>query len=122
LGANRLVFSLVDFSYFVFTDKIYIGNLSFYTTEETLQGVFEEFGEVYDCYIPLDPNTQRPRGFAFVTMDQESGEQAIAELDNLELDGRFIRVNEAQGKKKATNSFSRSEDSYNEGEGGFYSN
>jgi RNA recognition motif-containing protein len=105
----------------VFTDKIYIGNLSFYTTEETLQGVFEEFGEVYDCYIPLDPNTQRPRGFAFVTMDQESGEKAIGELDNLELDGRFIRVNEAQGKKKENNSFSRSEDSYNEDEGGFYS-
>lgn len=41
-----------------------------------------------------------PRGFAFVTMDQTNGEDAITELDGLELDGRFIRVNEAQGKRK----------------------
>jgi RNA recognition motif-containing protein len=101
--------------------KIYVGNLSFYTNEETLQGVFEEFGDVYDCYIPLDPNTERPRGFAFVTMDADNGKRAIAELDNLELDGRFIRVNEAQGKKKQAPSFSRTEGSYTEEEGGFYS-
>jgi cold-inducible RNA-binding protein len=65
-----------------------------------LQGVFEEFGDVYDCYVPMDPNTLNPRGFAFVTMNQESAGDAIAELDGLELDGRFIRVNEAQGKKR----------------------
>jgi cold-inducible RNA-binding protein len=65
-----------------------------------LQGVFEEFGDVYDCYVPMDPNTMNPRGFAFVTMNLENGEDAIAELDGLELDGRFIRVNEAQGKRK----------------------
>lgn len=80
--------------------KLYVGNLSFYTTQETLQGVFEEFGDVYDCYLPTDPNTDQPRGFGFVTMDQADGEVAIAELDGLELDGRFIRVNEAQGKRR----------------------
>jgi cold-inducible RNA-binding protein len=80
--------------------KIYVGNLAFATTRETLQGVFEEFGDVYDCYVPMDPNTMNPRGFAFVTMGRENGEDAISELDGLELDGRFIRVNEAQGKKK----------------------
>jgi cold-inducible RNA-binding protein len=80
-------------------DKLYVGNLSFYTTKDVLKGVFEEFGEVYDCYVPTDPTTDKPRGFAFITMDRESGEEAIAELDGLEIDGRFIRVNEAQGKK-----------------------
>lgn len=80
--------------------KLYVGNLSFYTTQETLQGVFEEFGEVYDCYLPTDPNTDQPRGFGFISMDQADGEVAIAELDGLELDGRFIRVNEAQGKRR----------------------
>jgi len=80
--------------------KLYVGNLSFYTTQETLQGVFEEFGEVFDCYLPTDPNTDQPRGFGFITMDQADGEVAIAELDGLELDGRFIRVNEAQGKRR----------------------
>jgi len=81
--------------------KLYVGNLSFYTTQETLQGVFEEFGDVYDCYLPTDPNSDQPRGFGFITMSQADGEAAIAELDGLELDGRFIRVNEAQGKKRA---------------------
>eukprot|EP00531_Pseudo-nitzschia_arenysensis_P018860 CAMPEP_0116139698 /NCGR_PEP_ID=MMETSP0329-20121206/13450_1 /TAXON_ID=697910 /ORGANISM="Pseudo-nitzschia arenysensis, Strain B593" /LENGTH=334 /DNA_ID=CAMNT_0003634757 /DNA_START=147 /DNA_END=1151 /DNA_ORIENTATION=- len=80
--------------------KLYVGNLSFYTTRETLQGVFEEFGEVFDCYLPTDPNTDQPRGFGFISMDQADGEVAIAELDGLELDGRFIRVNEAQGKRR----------------------
>lgn len=80
--------------------KLYVGNLSFYTTRETVEGVFEEFGEVYDCYLPTDPSTDQPRGFGFITMDQEDGEIAIQELDGLELDGRFIRVNEAQGKRR----------------------
>jgi len=80
--------------------KLYVGNLSFYTTRETLQGVFEEFGDVYDCYLPTDPNTDQPRGFGFITMEQADGEAAITELDGLELDGRFIRVNEAQGKRR----------------------
>ncbi len=82
--------------------KLYVGNLSFYTTQETLQGVFEEFGEVFDCYLPTDPNTDQPRGFGFISMDQADGEVAIQELDGLELDGRFIRVNEAQGKRRAS--------------------
>uniref|UniRef100_A0A7S4EFP4 RRM domain-containing protein n=1 Tax=Pseudo-nitzschia australis TaxID=44445 RepID=A0A7S4EFP4_9STRA len=80
--------------------KLYVGNLSFYTTRETLEGVFEEFGEVFDCYLPTDPQTDQPRGFGFITMAQEDGEIAINELDGLELDGRFIRVNEAQGKRR----------------------
>jgi RNA recognition motif-containing protein len=80
--------------------KLYVGNLSFYTTHETLLSVFSEFGEVHDCYLPTDPESQQPRGFGFITMEQADGEAAINELDGLELDGRFIRVNEAQGKRR----------------------
>jgi len=80
--------------------KLYVGNLSFYTTHETLHSVFSEFGEVHDCYLPTDPESQQPRGFGFITMEQADGEAAIQELDGLELDGRFIRVNEAQGKRR----------------------
>ena len=49
-------------------------------------------------YAPLDRYTGRPRGFAFVTMAEESAKKAIDELDGLELDGRILRVNEAQPK------------------------
>lgn len=78
--------------------KIYVGNLSFYTIQETLEEVFSEFGTVRDCYIPPDPSTGTSRGFGFVTMDPEDAQRAIAELDSCELDGRIIRVNEAQPK------------------------
>ena len=78
--------------------KIYVGNLSFYTIQETLEEVFSEFGNIYDCYIPPDPTTGQSRGFGFVTMDPEDAQRAIAELDSCELDSRIIRVNEAQPK------------------------
>jgi len=95
--------------------KLYVGNLSFYTSADTLLSVFQEFGEVYDCYLPTDPNTDQARGFGFVTMLQEDGENAIAELDGLELDGRFIRVNEAQGKRRTVETYTNVEDNNNGG-------
>lgn len=78
--------------------KVYVGNLSFYTSQDTLGEVFAEFGNVYDCYIPMDQATGSSRGFGFVTMDPEDAQRAIDELDECELDGRIIRVNEAQPK------------------------
>ena len=78
--------------------KLYVGNLSYYTLPETLEEVFGEFGEVYDCYVPEDPATGGSRGFGFVSMRKDDAEQAIAELDRCEVDGRVIRVNEAQPK------------------------
>lgn len=79
--------------------KMYIGNLSFYTVADTLRELFEEFGEVYDCYLPEDISTGGSRGFGFVTMDPDAAQRAIDETDGCELDGRIIRVNEAQPKK-----------------------
>jgi len=87
--------------------KLYVGNLSFYTTEETLTEVFEEFGEVFDCYIPEDPDRGSSRGFGFVTMSTEAGTEAVEALDGCELDGRIISVNEAQAKRKTSNDYNQ---------------
>lgn len=78
--------------------KLYIGNLSFYTVPDTLHELFEEFGEVHDCYLPEDPETGGSRGFGFVTLDKDAADAAIKATNGLELDGRMIRVNAAQPK------------------------
>jgi RNA recognition motif-containing protein len=76
--------------------KLFVGNLSFFTTSETLIEVFEEFGSVYDCYIPMDTANGNSRGFGFVTMYKDAAQPAIDALDGCELDGRPITVNEAK--------------------------
>jgi RNA recognition motif-containing protein len=78
--------------------KLYVGNLSFYTVVETLQDIFGEFGEIIDCYLPEDTSTGGSRGFGFVTMAREDALRAVKEIDGCEVDGRVIRVNEAQPK------------------------
>lgn len=80
--------------------KLFVGNLSFYTIEETLIQLFEEFGEVYDCYLPKDQarGGNLSRGFGFVTMSPDAAQNAIRELDGCEIDGRNIQVNEAMAK------------------------
>jgi len=78
--------------------KLYVGNLSFDTNEEGVRNMFEVHGAVTDCFLPTDRDTGRPRGFAFVTMPAKDAEVACAKVNGLELDGRTIRVNEAQPK------------------------
>uniref|UniRef100_A0A383VSC6 RRM domain-containing protein n=1 Tax=Tetradesmus obliquus TaxID=3088 RepID=A0A383VSC6_TETOB len=74
--------------------KLYVGNLSWSTTEDDLGQLFGQYGAVVDAFIPKDRETGRARGFAFVTL--ESGaEQAMANLNEQEFMGRTIRVNEA---------------------------
>jgi hypothetical protein len=77
--------------------RVFVGNLSFNTTEVELRDTFGQFGAVADAKIVTDRDTGRPRGFAFVEMssDQEA-QDAIAQLNGRELDGRAINVNEAQ--------------------------
>ncbi len=79
--------------------KIYVGNLSFSTTDESLQALFSNYGEVQEVAVITDRDTGRPRGFAFVTManDQE-GQAAIDALNNNEFEGRALNVNEARPK------------------------
>lgn len=78
--------------------KIYVGNVPFDTAEESVQELFEEYGPIVDFYMPIDRDFGRPRGFAFVTLAKDAAMTAIEELDGYELDGRFLRVNEAQPK------------------------
>lgn len=95
--------------------KLYVGNLSFYSTIDTIQDFFEHYGTVHDCYLPEDKETGGSRGFAFVTMDAEGAAAAIEEADGYELDGRIIRVNEAQPKG---NSRGVSRDDYDDNRSG----
>ena len=79
--------------------KLYVGNLSFSTTEETLVSEFSAHGAVEEVAVITDRETGRPRGFAFVTMPNDGEAQAAMEaLNGKELDGRTIVVNEARGR------------------------
>ncbi|MBU6228091.1 MAG: RNA-binding protein [Cyanobacteria bacterium REEB459] len=76
---------------------IYIGNLSFKATEEDIKEVFAEYGEVVRVSLPIDRETGRKRGFAFVEMQsEESEDKAVAELDGAEWLGRELKVNKAR--------------------------
>jgi len=76
--------------------KLYVGNLSYDTTEAMLTELFGGVGEVVSVSIPTDRMTGRPRGFGFVEMAEESSaEQAISQLNGLEVDGRSLKVAEA---------------------------
>lgn len=78
--------------------KLYVGNLSFDTTEESLRGAFSKFGSVSDAFLPTDRDSGRPRGFGFVTMPAAEAETAMNQLNESDLDGRTIRVNESRPK------------------------
>jgi RNA recognition motif-containing protein len=76
---------------------IYIGNLSFDAEAEDVRSLFAEYGEVRNCSLPLDRETGRKRGFAFVEMADANAEKAaIDDLQNVEWMGRAIRVNKAE--------------------------
>lgn len=80
---------------------MYVGNLAFGTTKQTLEALFGAYGGVTDVHLPTDRDTGRPRGFAFVTMDSRPAmEAAIKELDGKNVDGRAIKVNEAQPREE----------------------
>ncbi len=77
--------------------KLFVGNLSFQTTEIDLQDAFEKFGTVTDCKIMMDRVTNRSRGFAFVTMGSpDEAQAAMNGLNGKPVDGRTIKVNEAR--------------------------
>ena len=83
---------------------IYIGNLSFDAEVEDIVGVFSSYGEVTNCKLPLERETGRKRGFAFVDMGDEAQEQkAIDDLQDVEWMGREIRVNEGEKRNGPTN-------------------
>jgi RNA recognition motif-containing protein len=80
--------------------KIYVGNLPFSSTEGDLKDVFGRHGTVDSVNIITDRETGRPRGFAFVEMEQAgAADDAIRALDGSDLGGRNIKVNEAQDRR-----------------------
>jgi RNA recognition motif-containing protein len=81
-------------------NRLYVGNLSFDSTSESVRAAFSEIGEVTDVHLPTDRESGRPRGFGFVTMgSSEQAQDAIARLNGAMLDGRPLRVNEAEERK-----------------------
>jgi RNA recognition motif-containing protein len=81
------------------TKRLYVGNLPFDATTEQLRTAFSAHGTVHDVSIVSDRETGRPRGFAFVDMDTEGAQAAIAALDSKDFGGRDLRVNEAREKR-----------------------
>ena len=80
--------------------KLYVGNIPFSTTEDELRAVFERHGAVGSVNVITDRETGRPRGFAFVEMDDAgAADDAMRALDGSDLGGRSLRVNEAQDRR-----------------------
>ena len=79
--------------------KLYVGNMSFNTTEESLEALFSNYGQVQEVAIVTDRDTGRPRGFGFVTMDDDGARAAIEALNGNEFEGRNLTVNEARPRE-----------------------
>jgi cold-inducible RNA-binding protein len=93
--------------------NIFVGNVSFQATENTLRSAFESYGEVLNVKMVTDRETGRARGFAFVEMaNGDEASRAIAELNGKQLEGRSLTVNEARPREE-NRSFDRG------GRGGF---
>ena len=81
-------------------NKLYVGNLSYDTENEGLQAAFEQYGEVTEVRIIRDRETDRSKGFGFITFASEEGAKAALEMSGQEVDGRQLRVNVAQDKPR----------------------
>ena len=81
--------------------KLFVGSLSWNTTDEGLRRAFEKFGEVLEAKVIKDRETDRSRGFGFVSFaNPKDAMDAMAAMDGQELDGRTIKVNEAQERER----------------------
>ena len=81
--------------------KLFVGNLSFNTTENDLQDLFAAYGSVVEANLMMDRTSGRPRGFGFVTMSTpEEAEAAITALNGKDIDGRSLTVNVAKPREE----------------------
>jgi heterogeneous nuclear ribonucleoprotein A1/A3 len=100
--------------------KVFVGGLSWNTNDETLRQVFERFGHVDEAKVVQDRDTGRSRGFGFVTFgDDQSAQNAISGMDGKELDGRTVKVNEAEDKPRGGGGGGRGGFGGGGGRGGF---
>lgn len=82
--------------------KLFVGGLAWATTQESLSQAFGQFGPVVEAQVIMDRETGRSRGFGFVTFENPSdADQAMRSMDGADLDGRKIRVNEAQSRERS---------------------
>ena len=89
--------------------KIFVGGLSWNTNDDTLRQAFEAYGNVDEAKVIQDRETGRSRGFGFVTFsDDDSARKAISAMDGKEIDGRAIKVNEAEDKPRGGDGGGRS--------------
>ena len=90
----------------IISNKIFVGNMSYETTPDELESVFSEVGVVVDVSVPTDRTTGRPRGFAFVEFaDEAAATKAIEKFDGHELQGRRLRVSQAEKPQSRSHSF-----------------
>lgn len=86
--------------------KVFVGNLSYYTTEAQLADLLAEAGQVVDVYLPSDRNTGRPRGFAFVEFSSPAeAEACIEKFNEHELEGRKLNINIAEDRPRPSRTF-----------------
>ncbi len=76
--------------------NIYVGNLPYSMTDEELEALFEPYGQVHSAKVIIDRETQRSKGFGFVEMEDEGGRTAVSTLNDSQIAGRPLRVNEAR--------------------------
>ena len=101
------------------SNKLFVGNLSFNTTENDLQDAFAAHGTVTETNLMMDRMTNRPRGFAFVTMGTaEEAQKAIAAMNGKEMDGRALTVNVAKPREERTGGGGGGRREYGGGGGG----
>ncbi|KAJ5897814.1 RNA-binding domain-containing protein [Penicillium tannophilum] len=100
--------------------KVYVGNLSWSTTDDSLHQAFGNYGQIVDAIVMRDRETGRSRGFGFVTYSSsEEAEAAIAGLNEQELDGRSIKVNLAQARGSGGGGRGGYGGGYGGGQGGY---
>jgi RNA recognition motif-containing protein len=81
--------------------KLYVGNLPFTATDETVRALFSQHGTVEKISLITDNDTGRPRGFGFVEMSNADASRAVQALNGTDLEGRALTVNEAQDRKRS---------------------
>jgi len=81
--------------------KLYVGNLPFTATEESVRTLFAAHGSVEKVSLITDRDTGRPRGFAFVEMSNADASRAMQALDGKDFEGRTLKVNEAQDRERS---------------------
>jgi RNA recognition motif-containing protein len=101
-----------------FMAKIYVGNLPFSASEADVRTLFSQHGTVDSVALPTDRETGRPRGFGFVEMPQADAARAIQALNGYSMNGRPLRVNEAQDKPRTGGGGPRGGGGFGRGPGG----